>query len=182
MGLYDLNLQFSNAQAITASAQSTNAIDLATGLPITTTFTPSPDIIDGNVTYFGEDLGLGRGKGTPRITIQTGSAAFLTGTSLQVGFRGAPLNSTAFASGLRSDLTFAVYIETDAIAVALLTAYARIASFDWPKRKIGQALPRFVDLYYTVAGSNFTAGTLTADISLGTDDAQGTVNQYAANY
>lgn len=182
MGLLDQQLQFSSAQAITATAASTNFLDLETGEKLTTTFTPSPDLIDGNVTYFGEDLGIGRGKGTPRIIVNTGAAAFLTGTSLQIAFRGAPVNNTAFASGLRSDLTFAVYIETGAIAVALLTAYARLASFDWPKRKIGEELPRFVDLNYTVAGSDFTAGTLTADVTLGPDDAQGTLTKYPANY
>lgn len=182
MGLFDNNLQFSNAQAITASAQSTNAIDLATGLAITTTFTPSPDIIDGNVTYFGEDLGLGRGKGTPRIEVNTGPLAFVTGTSLQIAFRGAPLNDTAFASGNRSDLVPVVYIETNAIVTALLTAYTRIASFDWPKRNPGAELPRFVDLYYTVGGSDYTVGKLTADISLGDNDAQGTITKYGANY
>ena len=60
MGMLDLSLQFSNAQAITATAQSTNFYDQLTGQTLTTTYTPSPAaIFSVNETYFGEDLGIG---------------------------------------------------------------------------------------------------------------------------
>lgn len=182
MGMLDKQLQFSNGQAVTASAASTNFYDQLTGELDTTTFTLAPaNIIPINETYFGEDLGIGKGLGTPRVVVNVGTA-FLTLTSLQVQFRGAPNNVTAQASGLRSDLTFVIYIETDAIALALLTINTRIASFDWPMRKVGQALPRFIDLNYLVGGSSATAGTITADVTLGDDDAQGTLQQYGSNY
>lgn len=182
MGMLDVALQFSAAQAVTASAASTNFYDQLNGSSGTTAFTPSPaNIIPVNETFFGEDLGVGQGIGTPRVIVST-IAAFATLTSLQVQFRGAPENSTAHASGLRSDLTFAVYIQTDTIATSLLTANTRIASFDWPMRKTGASLPRFVDLNYVVAGSNATTGTVNADVTIGDDDAQNTLQQYGSNY
>ena len=183
MGMLDANLQFSAAQAVTGSAQSTNFYDQLTGTLGTTTFTPSPAgyIIPVNETFFGEDLGIGKGPGTPRVQVNVGTA-FLTLTSLQVQFRGAPENSTAHGTGNRSDLTFAIYMQTDTIALSLLTANTRIASFDWPMRKTGQGLPRFVDLNYVVGGSNATAGTLTADVTLGDEDAQSTLPQYGSNF
>lgn len=183
MGMLDAALQFSAAQAITATAQSTNFYDQLTGQLLTTTYTPTP----GNViwpvteTYFGEDLGIGKGLGTPRVLVNVGTA-FATLTSLQIQFQGAPENSTSHTSGNRSDLVFATYIQTDAIAVALLTVNTRIASFDWPMRKTGQALPRFVQLNYVVAGTNASAGTLTSDVTLGDDDATNTLQQYGRNF
>lgn len=182
MGMLDAALQFSAAQAITASAQSTNFYDQLNGSSGTTTFTPSPpNIFSVNQTFFGEDLGIGKGLGTPRVIVNVGTA-FAALTSLQVQFRGAPENSTAHGTGNRSDLTFAVYMQTDTIALALLTANTRIAAFDWPMRKTGQALPRFVDLNYVVGGSNATAGTINADVTIGDEDAQGTLQQYGSNY
>jgi len=182
MAMLDANLQFSSAQAVTASAASTRFYDQLTGESLTTTFTPSPNNIwSVNQTYFGEDLGIGKGLGTPRVVVNVGTA-FATLTSLRIEFQGAPENNTAHASGLRSDLVFVTYIATDTIGVALLTANTRIAAFDWPMRKTGQALPRFVQLLYTVGGSNASAGTITADVTLGDDDAQGTLQQYGSNF
>jgi hypothetical protein len=182
MGMLDATLQFSSAQAVTASAASTNFYDQLNGSSGTTTFTPSPpNIFAVTQTFFGEDLGIGKGPGTPRVLVNVGTA-FATLTSLQVQFQGAPENNTAHASGNRSDLTFVTYIQTDAIGVALLTANTRIASFDWPMRKTGQALPRFVQLNYVVAGPNATAGTITSDVTLGDDDASNTLQQYGRNY
>lgn len=182
MGMLDVALQFSAAQAITASAQSTNFYDQLTGQSLTTAYTPSPNnIFSVTQTFFGEDFGIGKGHGTPRVVCNVGTA-FLTLTSLQIQFQGAPENNTSHASGLRSDLVFATYIQTDAIGVALLTVNTRIASFNWPMRKTGQALPRFVQLNYVVAGANATAGTMTSDVTLGDDDAQTTLQQYGRNF
>ncbi len=181
--MLDDSLTFSDGQAITATAASTNFYDQLTGEKKTTTFDTAPKEQWGpNATYFGEDLGIGAGMGTPRVVVTTGTTAFLTLTSLQILFQGAPNNVTAQASGLRSDLTFVTYIETPAIVAALLTASQQIASFDWPMRAIGNALPRFVQLDYVVAGSNATAGSLTASVTLGPNDAQGTLGQYPSGF
>ena len=182
MGMLDAQLQFSNGQAITVSAPSTFQYDQLTGQQLSGTFTPVPTgaIWPVTETYFGEDLGLGKGPGTPRIVVEVGTA-FATLTSLQIQFQGAPMNATAAGNGLVASLVFATYIQTDAIGVSLLTANTRIASFDWPMRKTGQALPRFVQLNYVVVGSA-SAGTINADITLGDDDAQTTLPQYGRNY
>lgn len=181
--MLDANLQFSNAQAVTASAASTGFYDQLAGTMGTTTFTPAPAATFGpNATYFGEDIGIGKGVGTPRVVVSIGTA-FATLTSLQVQFRTAPDNVTAHASGNRSDLTFTVAMETPTVAVALLTANSRLASFDWPMRsRSATALPRFVDLNYAVTGSNATTGTITTDVTLGEDDATGTLPLYPSGF
>jgi hypothetical protein len=182
MGMLDAALQFSSAQAITASAASTFFFDQLTGQQLTTTYTPNPpNIFSVTQTFFGEDLGIGKGPGTPRV-IGSVIAAFNNLTSLQVQFQGAPENAVSHASSNRSDLAFATYIQTDAIGLALLTANTRIFSFDWPMRKVGQPLPRFVQLNYVVAGTAPTAGAITADVTLGDDDATNTLQQYGRNF
>lgn len=181
MGMLDASLQFSNAQAVTASAASTYMYDQLTGEQDTSTFTKSPADIWGTATYFGEDLGIGKGLGTPRIVVNTGTV-FATLTGLTIQFQGAPNNSTAQASGNRSDLTFVTYIQSAEVLLAALTANTRIAAFDWPMRASGKALPRFVQLYYTVDGSNATTGTITADVTIGDDDAQTTLPSYPNNF
>lgn len=183
MAMLDKQLQFSNGQAITATAASTNVLDLLTSDQDTTTFNTAPSSTFGNATFFGEDLGIaGPSVGTPQVQVMSGAAAFLTLTSLNIQFQGAPNNATAQASGLISDLTFVTYIETGTIAVALLTASKMIARFAWPKRQIAAALPRFVRLNYVVAGSNATAGSLTADVANATPDAVDTLGQYPSGY
>jgi hypothetical protein len=178
--LMDSQIQFSSAQAITATAVSTNTLDLLTGQKLLSsgayTSQAASNTQIGNASVFGEDIGLGRGKGTPTI-VGTVGTAFGGGTSMQVQFRGAPDNS----SGTIGGLTFAVYIATDVIAQALLTANTRVFVFDWPTRKVAQALPRFVQLNYVVVGP-FNAGTLTADVTLGPDTANATLGQYPSNY
>lgn len=183
MALLDQNLVFSDNVAVTATATSTGFYDLETGAMGTTTFTPTPNvIIPRNQTYFGEDLGLGRGVGTPAVEVFSGSGTPAAATSLQVAFQGAPMNATALASGLRSDLTFVTYIETRAIPLASILASSRICAFDWPRREVALAMPRFVQLNYTVAGSNFTGLTLKSYVNLGGTSAQASMGQYGSNY
>lgn len=180
--MLDQKLQFSEAQAITATAASTYMYDLLTGESLTTTFTPTPPSDWGNATYFGEDLGIGQGPGTPRVVGST-VAAFAPGTgTVTVQFQGAPENATAHGNGLRSALVWTTYIQTDAVAGSLLTANSEAFSFDWPKRKPGQELPRFVQLNYVVASGPFTGGTINAGVSLGPNDAVGTLGKYSSNY
>lgn len=182
MALQDQNLVLSSAQAITATAASTNIYDMEIGNTITTTLTATPNAIIGNATYFGEDLGLGRGVGTPSIEVFSGTGTPAVATSLQIAAQGAPMNSTAAGTGNTSDLTFTSYIETDAIPLASILASSRLAQFDLPRRQVGSTLPRFLRLYYTVAGSNFTGLTVTSYINLGGTSAQNTLGQYPSNY
>lgn len=179
--LLDKNGQFSSAQAVTATALSTNAIDLLAGTTVGSggAFTNPPAII-GNASTFGMDFGIGVTQGMPRI-VGTAIAAFTAAgaATMQVQFQGAPDPNNGTLAGV----TWTTYGQTDTIAKTLLTASTRIFSFDWPMRKIGQALPRFVVLNYVVATGPMTAGTITADTSMGgADDATGTMGQYPANF
>lgn len=182
--LMDNMLQFSSAQAITATANSTYAIDLLTGAKLTiasdnfVTGAAGNNVI-GNASVFGEDLGLGRGLGSPKIVVSSGSGTPGAATSLVIGVQGAV---DPGASGAVSGLTWVPYIQTRAIPLASILASSRLASIAWPKREIQQALPRFISLFYTVAGSNFTGLTVNADVTLGPDDAAGTLGQYPSNY
>jgi hypothetical protein len=179
MALQDQNLVLSSAQAITGTAQSTNAYDILNGntLAVATGAYTTNSII-GNATTFGEDLGLGRGKGTPAIEVFSGSGTPITATSLQIAAQGAPDAGTGNTSGL----TYVTYIETAAIPIASILASNRLAAFDLPRRQVGAALPRFIALDYIVVGSNFSGLTVTAYINLGGTSAQSTLGQYASNY
>jgi len=179
--LLDQNFNFSSAQAITATAASTNTMDLLQGLGLATsggTYTVPPNYIIGNATYFGEDLGIGRGLGEPVFVVTTGSGTPAVATGLQIAVQGAVDNGGGTIAGL----TFVPYIETRSIPLASIAASSRIATIRYPKREVAQALPRFINLNYIVSGSNFTGLTVTADLTLGPDDAVGTLGQYPSNY
>lgn len=181
MALQDQNLVLSSAQAITASAASTNTYDMLNGASLNTgsgTYTVPPNSIIGNAEFFGEDLGLGRGVGTPSIEVYSGSGTPAAATSLQIAFRGAPDDGNGSISGL----TFTPYIETGAIPLASILSSSQLARFDFPMRQVGKGLPRFINLDYIVVGSNFTGLTVTAYINIGGDSAQSTLGQYPANY
>lgn len=179
MALMDQNLVLSSAQAVTATAKSTNAYDLLNGgtlLVASGAYTTNAVI--GNASVFGEDLGLGRGVGTPQIEVFSGAGTPAAATSLDIQFQGAPDAGTGNTSGV----TYVTYIGTEAIPLASILASNRLARFDWPQRQVQAAMPRFVCLNYVVVGSNFTGLTLTSYINLGGTSAQAQLGQYASNY
>lgn len=179
MALQDQNLVLSSAQAITATARSTLAYDLLNGNTLASASGAyTTNAVIGNATVFGEDLGFGRGVGTPQIEVFSGSGTPAAATSLAISFEGAPDAGTGNTSGV----TYTPYISTGAIPLASILASNRLAVFDWPSRQIKKAMPRFVSLNYTVAGSNFTGLTVTSYINLGGTTAQDTLGQYASNY
>lgn len=183
MALMDQNLVLSTAQAITATAQSTNCYDIFAGNTLLVSsgaaggaYTTTGTI--GNAATFGEDLGLGRGKGTPAIEVFSGAGTPAAATSLDIQLQGAPDGGTGQTSGL----TYVAYIGTEAIPLASILASSRLAAFDLPRRRVGAALPRFLALNYVVVGSNFTGLTVTSYINLGGTSAQTTLGQFASNY
>jgi hypothetical protein len=179
MALMDQNLLLSSAQAITATAQSTNAYDILNGGTLAVASgTYTTNAVIGNASEFGEDLGLGRGKGTPAIEVFSGSGTPAAATSLQIAAQGAPDAGTGNTSGV----TYVTYLETGAIPIASILASNRLAAFDFPRRQVGAALPRFIALDYIVVGSNFTGLTVNAYINLGGTSAQSSLGQYASNY
>jgi hypothetical protein len=178
--LLDKNLQFSNAQAVTSSALSTNAIDLLAGATNGSASAYStPASIIGNASVFGEDFGIGSTAGVPRV-VGTAIAAFTAGgaATLQIAFQGAQDSG----SGTLNGYSWVTYAETDAIAVTALTISTRIFSFDWPHRQVAAALPRFVVLNYVVATGPMLTGKVTADVAMGGDDGQATLVKYPSNF
>jgi len=182
--LNDQNLVFSSAQNVTVTAASTNTYDILNGAAIATsggTYTVPPNSIIGNASFFGEDLGGGRGVGTPTVVvINVSTTAPTGGTSLQVQLQGAP--DTLAAAGNISGLVFTPYIMSQVIPIASILAPRRLCSFDFPNRSPDNAgLPRFIQLNY-VCGGTFANLSLNAYINLGDTQAQSTLGQYPANY
>ncbi|WP_439392337.1 hypothetical protein ACRQ5Q_22340 [Bradyrhizobium sp. PMVTL-01] len=179
MALQDQNLVLSSAQAVTATAQSTNAYDLLTGNTLAVaTGAYSTNSIIGNASVFGEDLGLGRSKGTPQIEVFSGAGNPGAATSLTIQAQGAPDAGTGNTSGV----AYKVYAQTGAIPLASVLASSRLGTLDLPRRETRAALPRFIALNYVVAGANFTNLTLTSYINIGSNSAQDTLGQYPSNY
>jgi hypothetical protein len=179
--LNDQNTVLSSAQSITATAVSTNTYDILQGLSLSSsggTYTAPPNATIGNASFFGEDLGLGRGVGTPQVVGFTGAGTPGTATSLTVQLQGAVDNGGGTIAGL----TFTPYIQTRTILLASIIASRRLFAFDFPRRQEGDGLPRFIQLNYVVGGANFTGLTLTSYINLGETSAQATLGQYASNY
>ena len=131
--------EFSAAQAITASAASTNVIDLrAAGIPY------------GSSTALARDQGVNAKGAEIPLLIQV-VTAFATLTSLKVAVQMSV--DEAFTSPL-------TVLETEAIAAASLVAGY---TFNIDKLPL-KTTARYIRLYYTVAGSNATAGAVTAAI------------------
>lgn len=163
--ILDALLQFSNAQAITATATSTNILDLhMAGIPVLANLQGARDI------GIGDDPAM-------KLLVQVGTT-FLTLTSLTVAIQGATDNGSGGANA------FSTYYSSPAIAVASLVAGARLFDMDMPRPPQGVAMPRFLQLNYTVAGSNATAGTLNSYLVLDRDDQPyaSTGNQVMGGY
>jgi len=133
--IFDNTLLLSDAQAITASAASANVIDLgATGTP------------------FGANAPLVRdlGRGQEVDLAVTVTQAFAGLTNLQVGVQVSADNATwtTVASG----------------AVVPLVSLAAGYQFKVPATIEEGVNARYLRLYYTVGGSNATAGKITAAV------------------
>jgi hypothetical protein len=142
--IFSKQQSFSEAQAITTSAASANVIDL--GSPGTVLNAPYP-------------LNRDIGRGTPIPLLVQVTTAFATLTSLKVAVQ----SSDTEAFGGQVDTV----LESEAIPVAQLIAGYQFRLDFVPKG----VKHRYVRLYYTVAGSNATAGAVTAGITAGNQDA-----------
>lgn len=132
------NNLFSDDQAVTATAISTNVIDLG-----------APDTPYGAAAAINQDIG--KGAGIPVLAQVT--ADFATLTSLTITLE------TSAAAGLTSPVVLA----EETVAVADLLAGKQMFNQVVPN---GAAL-RYLGFRYTVTGSDATAGTITAGISMG---------------
>lgn len=144
--MLDSQLLFSNNQAITGSAASTNVID----------------------QLVARDIGVGGEIMLQVYCTQT----FLTLTSLQIALQGSPDN-----------LNWYDFLDTPVIPVADLVTGTHLWKVTFPPR--GWLLPsqtpvEYYRLNYTVAGSNATAGKITAYLSAAND--QDNFYAYPNNY
>ncbi|PTR05681.1 MULTISPECIES: Bbp16 family capsid cement protein [unclassified Novosphingobium] len=131
--IFDNSLLLSSAQAITASAASTNVIDLgATGTPYNSSVPLTRDI--------------GRGEEVELSVAVV--ASFNNLTSLTVGVQTSPDNST-----------WTTRYQGEAVPLASLVAGYQ---FKFPCCFDEGTDTRYVRLYYTVAGTAPTAGSITA--------------------
>jgi len=155
----DATLTFSMGQslAVSASTPSATVIDLTgagEGTP--------PNLSWGNSATFGADLGLGApGFGALKVVTQINEGLSTTNSAtLNVALQGAP------DDGSNEPGAWETFAESGPIAADVLGAGGQIV-FDYPRRAIGAALPRFLQLLYQLpASTSFSAGAVTAAIIL----------------
>lgn len=166
--ILDSLLMFSNAQAVTVTAVSTNIIDLGI-----TSGVPASSAGGG-----ARDIGIGDDPAMKLLvqvvtTFTAGGAATLT-----VALQG------AIDNGSGSPAAFSTWWSSPAYAVAGLNAGSRLLDMDMPRPPDGIAIPRFLQLNYTVATGPMTAGNLSAFIVLDRMDQsyQSTDNSVLGGY
>ena len=132
--ILDLNALFSNAQAITADAASTNVIDLG-----------APGVIPYGNIQLQRNFGI---KEIPLLIQVVEDFATLTSLTVHVQC------DTSDAFGSPKNLI------SHTVAVAEL-----VAGYIFPIDKLPRSIDeRYIRLYFDVAGSNATAGKITAGI------------------
>lgn len=172
--ILDVNSILSQNQAVTVTAPSTGVYDTA-GLGVGN---PVNNIFGVNVagSSFGEDLG-GSGPYTsgPQLGVIVGTA-FTAGGAATMTFQ---LQAAVDTSNTGTPGSWLTIMQSDAIAVALLTAGSFPVSFTVPKRYLGQNFPRFYRVNYVVATGPMLTGTIVyAGLLTGIDDNP----LYPANY
>ncbi len=162
--ILDINAVLSAAQALTVTAVSTNVYDTA-GLGIGNAVTNAFGVQN---TSFGEDLGGGGpGVSAPQLLAKVGTTFTAGGAAtMQV-----QLQAAVDVTNTGLPVTWDTILQTDTVAVALLTAGAQIANFTVPDRYLGQGFPRFYRLNYIIASGPMLTGTMNAFLATGIDDA-----------
>jgi hypothetical protein len=164
------------AQAVTATADSTNIIDLgpatgATGIPTNA----EPGAISNPTQPF-RDIGIGDDPAM-KLLVQC-TTTWATLTSLVVNFQGAPDNGSGGTG------SFSTYYATPSIVAANLVAGARLMDMDVPRPPPNLPEPRFLKLNFAVTGSNATNANVFAAIVIDRHDQiyNGTVNSVLGGY
>lgn len=137
--LFDLESMFSDAQAITATAVSTNTLDFGA--------VDTPKHAAGPIT---RDVGRGRPIPVVVQVVQT----FNTLTSLRIDLEVS--DAADFGSGV-------VVVSSITVPLARLTAGERVAPFYLPEGMN----KRYARLNYVVSGTNPTQGRVTAGLVFG---------------
>jgi hypothetical protein len=148
--IMDQQSLFSDAQAITVTANSTNVIDTLPG---------------------GQNTKAGIGDG------QDISLLIQVGQTFTAGGAGTLQSQLVSADDAALTTNVIVHYDTGALALAALTAKARIAQLDLPYGKYR----RYVGIKYTVGTGPMTAGTVTAALVEDLQTLNGTVD-YAKGF
>jgi hypothetical protein len=159
----DTQLSFSQAQSLVGTASTASTT-------ITAYDESGGNTNIGNIARFGADMGVSEGAIKPKIVVSAASAFTTSGISVNIQFQGSTDSST-----------WTTYIESGAIGAASLAAGATWV-FDWPRKALGAAMPRYVRMFYTMTGGTLTSGTVNANVVLNADGWVGIADQYPANY
>ena len=140
--LLDTNLQFSDAQALTATAVSTNVVNLV------------------------NDRDMGIGTQLALVVIGSGTFASAAGTAtLQIIVQFSEDNSTYVDAAESDVMTITQLNDTTPNNEPYLFA------INLPRPKKGtNTFPQYIRLNYIVGTQSFTAGTVTAFLNIGRDD------------
>lgn len=158
------NADGKNDKPTTGSQVSSNLLDLhLVGIPVLASGQGARDI------GIGDDPAM-------KLLVQV-TTTFTGGTSLQVALAGATDNGSGAPAAFSTWWTSPVYAE------AGLVAGARLYDMDMPRPPAGVAIPRFLELQYTSAGTH-GAGLLLGAIVLDRHDQmyQGTSNAVLGGY
>jgi len=174
----DSLVQLSTAQAVTATAASTNIYDV-TGAGSGNAPNMTGGMTASGATLIGFDIGAGDGIAIPELfwnvntTFTAGGAATMT-----IQLQAAPDN------GSNAPGTYVTIVQTGAIPVANLTA-GTSGQFQIPEISpdmgFGEAMPRFYRVNYLIATGPMTAGTITTNIVLNPSQAT-KIQNYPSNY
>lgn len=150
------------------TAASTNTLDygLVSGIPTSASGGGARDM------GIGDDPAL-------KLLVQVGTAFTSGGAgTLAIAIQG------AVDDGTGNPAAFSTWWSSPAYALATLNAGSRLLDMDFPRPPDGIAIPRFVRLLYTIAGAQFTAGTLVSGVVLDRPDQayQGTDNSVLGGY
>lgn len=173
--ILDINTLLSSNQAVTVTAVSTGVYDVA-GLGVGVTATNITGLANGAAAAMGNDIGSGgpSSASPPQLGVIVGTAFTAAGAATMKIQLQAAVDAGAGVPGAWDTI-----LETDTIAVALLTAGAVPAKFAVPERYLGQGFPRFYRLNYIIATGPMTAGTIAfAGLVTGLDSNP----LYPANY
>lgn len=169
--ILDALLQFSSAQNLAQAVGtyvSTNIIDLGITSGI-------PSSAQGGGA---RDIGIGD-KPAMKLLVQVGTTFTSGGAgTLAVALQGAVDN------GAGAPAAFSTWWSSPAYALATLNAGSRLYDMDMPRPPDGIAIPRYLQLLYTIGGATMTAGTVSSYIVIDRDDQpyQGTNNSVQGGY
>lgn len=139
--ILDQSLMFSDEQAITTSAASTNVVDLVDARDMGIGDSPALKLLVSVPTAF---------------TTDTTNASTLT-----IAIQGSTNSTTS---------NFTTLAQSPAYGVASLGAGAKLFPIDLPALPSGQAMPRYLRLSYSVGSAAFSTGALIGTLVLGRDD------------